>query len=84
MKHPLEKLIRMEVMTIIAGLFIGIFAWITGWVFFLFLACYLFIGSMLSHALILLHTRRGSDGIKQAIRAMLLFLFITSLFFYLN
>ncbi|MFD1064571.1 hypothetical protein [Oceanobacillus locisalsi] len=84
MKHPLEKFIRMEVLAMIAGLFIGVLAWITGWVLFLFLACYLFIGSMFSHALILLHTRRGSDGIKQALRAMLLFLFITSLFFYLK
>ncbi|MFD1416425.1 hypothetical protein [Oceanobacillus jeddahense] len=83
MRHPLEKFIRMEVIAIMAGLFFGIFAWITGWLFFLFFACYLFVFSMFSNALILLHTRRGSDAIKQAIRAVLLFLFITSIYFYL-
>lgn len=83
MRHPLEKLIRMEIIAMIGGLFVGIFAWITGWIIFLFLACYLFIFSMLSNAFVLLHTHRASDAMKQVIRAALLFLFLTSLFFYL-
>lgn len=82
MKHPLEKFIQMEIITIMAGLFIGILAWVTGWMLFLFFACYLFILSLIANALILLHTRRASDALKQVIRAVLLFLFITSLYFY--
>ncbi|CEI80703.1 hypothetical protein [Oceanobacillus oncorhynchi] len=83
MRHPLEKFIRMEMLAIIGGLFAGIFAWITGWMFFLFLACYLFVFSMLSNVFILLYTHRASDAMKQVIRAFLLFIFLTSLFFYI-
>ncbi|WP_077602311.1 hypothetical protein [Oceanobacillus sojae] len=82
MRHPLEKFIRIEAIAIVGGLFIGILAWITGWMLLLFFACYLFVLSMLADALILLHTRRSSDAVKQVIRAVLLFLFITSLYFY--
>ncbi len=83
MRHPLEKFIRMEMLLIIIGLFIGIVAWISGWMLFLFFACYLFIFSLICNALVLLHTRRASEALKQVIRAALLFLFLTSLFFYL-
>ncbi|WP_212927153.1 hypothetical protein [Oceanobacillus sp. J11TS1] len=84
MRHPLEKWIRIEIISIIAGVFLGIFAWITGWMLFLFFACYLFVLSIISNAFILLNTRRASDALKQMVRAALLFLFLTSLFFYLS
>lgn len=84
MRHPLEKFIRLEMLCIISGLFIGIFAWITGWMLFLFFACYLFVLSMISNAFILLNTRRPTDALKQILRAALLFLFLTSLFFYIS
>lgn len=82
MRHPYEKLMRIEIIGIISALLLGIFSWATGWFLFFFIACYLLILSMLCNCLILLHIRRQTDALKQMIRAALLFLFITSLYFY--
>lgn len=83
MRHPYQKFIQMEVIGLVLSFLSGITALITGWVILLFFAVYLLVLSIVCDAIILMQTRRQSEAMKQAIRAFILFLLITSMFFQL-
>ncbi|GLO67712.1 hypothetical protein M3E13_02355 [Oceanobacillus kimchii] len=83
MRHPYQKFIQMEVIGLVLSFLSGITALITGWVILLFFAVYLLVLSIVCDAIILMQTRRQSEAMKQAIRAFVLFLLITSMFFQL-
>ncbi|MFS0750253.1 hypothetical protein [Oceanobacillus sp. 1P07AA] len=83
MRHPYQKFIQMEVIGLVLSFLSGITALITGWVILLFFAVYLLVLSIVCDAIILMQTRRQSEAMKQGIRAFILFLLITSMFFQL-
>ncbi|WP_017798245.1 hypothetical protein [Oceanobacillus kimchii] len=83
MRHPYQKFIQMEVIGLVLSFLSGITALITGWLILLFFAVYLLVLSIVCDAIILMQTRRQSEAMKQAIRAFVLFLLITSMFFQL-
>ncbi|BAC14982.1 hypothetical protein ACFQ4N_13220 [Oceanobacillus iheyensis] len=83
MRHPYQKFIQMEVIGLVLSFLCGITALITGWIILLFVAVYLLVVSIVCDAIILMQTRRQSEAMKQAIRAFVLFLLITSMFFQL-
>jgi hypothetical protein len=84
MRHPYEKYIRLELITVIFVLVIGIFAIIQSYILFIFLGLYLLVISLILTALIEFHTYRTHAAIKHALRAVLLFVFTTYLIFLLS
>jgi len=83
MRHPYEKYIRLELITIILVFLLGIFAVIQSYIIFLFLGLYLLVVSLIFTALIEFYTYHTHNAIKHALRALLLFIFTTYLIFLL-
>ncbi|GAB3789239.1 hypothetical protein [Virgibacillus kimchii] len=82
MRHPYEKFIRLELITIILVFVLGLFAIIQTYIIFLFLGLYLLVISLILTALIEFHTYRTQEALKHASRALLLFIFTTYLIFF--
>jgi uncharacterized membrane protein len=81
MRHPYEKYIRLELITIILVFVLGLFALIQSYILFIFLGLYLLVVSLILTALIEFHTYNTHEAIKHALRAILLFVFTTFLIF---
>lgn len=74
MKHPYEKFIRIELLTIgLAGL-IGIVALVKGYLISVLICLYLITLSLLAEAMIALSTHQRVQGIKQLVRAAIIFI----------
>ncbi|WP_010648440.1 hypothetical protein [Oceanobacillus massiliensis] len=81
MRHPYRKLVQMELFLLLFAFLAGIAALIAGYIIILFLSIYLIVFSLICDAMILLNTRHPAEAGKQAIRAVMLFLFMTYLLF---
>lgn len=81
MRHPYEKFIRLELITIILVFILGIFAIIQSYILFIYLGLYLLVISLVFNALIEFHTYQTQEAMKHALRALLLFVFTTYLVF---
>ncbi|MFC3038634.1 hypothetical protein ACFOGI_00015 [Virgibacillus xinjiangensis] len=81
MRHPYEKLVRMELAAIAAVILFGVIALIQGFLLLILLAFYLLAFSLLCEAMLLWQTGNTPEAGKQGLRAMLLFIFVTYLFF---
>lgn len=83
MRHPYEKLIRLELITIVLAFVIGLFAIIQTYILLLFLGLFLLAISLILTALVEYHTYRTQEAVKHGIRALFLLLFTAYLTFFL-
>jgi len=82
MKHPYEKIMIIEIGSLIAVIVIGIIALLQKSALFIFLCLYLLVLSMGCDALIHWYMYQQQEATKQFLRAMTLFLFVTFLLFH--
>lgn len=84
LRHPHEKIIRIELIAIGLSFFIGLIALIQASIFFLIIAFYFIVISLVCDAFSHSYTsNRQLQSIKQAIRASILFILATGLIFLL-
>ncbi|QKY70524.1 hypothetical protein [Lentibacillus sp. CBA3610] len=81
MRNPYEKYIRMELLTLALAVVIGLIAILQGYVVIILLSMYLLAFSIFCEGFLQLNTNRGMDGIKQFVKAGMLMLLATILFF---
>jgi len=81
LRHPYEKYIRLEFLTIIFVIILALFAIIQSYTLFIFVGLYLLVMSLILTALIDFHTYRTQEAMKHVLRAALLFVFATYLIF---
>lgn len=79
MRHPYERLIRIEITSISLAAFIGLFAFIQSYTLLIFLSVYLLALSLVCGALIDWSTHQKTQAIKQFLRAIVLFILTTYL-----
>lgn len=72
MRHPYEKFIRIELISMISAILIGIVALIKGYLILIFICFCLITVSLLAETIILWSTLQKAQGGKQFIRAFLL------------
>ncbi|CDO05106.1 hypothetical protein BN988_03689 [Oceanobacillus picturae] len=83
MRHPLEKIIRIELLTIALALVIGLISIIQGYLFLTIASLYLVAISFSCSALLEWQSHQTAQGAKHALRAFLIFLIATYLLFQL-
>ncbi|MFC4558125.1 hypothetical protein ACFO3D_07865 [Virgibacillus kekensis] len=83
MRHPYEKFIRLEIITLILAGVIGFIAVFQGFPIIMIFCLYLLAISIFSEALIYTNTFQTAQGMKQFAKAFLLILFATILLFQL-
>ncbi|RKQ15418.1 hypothetical protein D8M05_10500 [Oceanobacillus bengalensis] len=81
MRHRASKILQFELISLAAAILLSIFAFILGYLFFVFLVFYIIIFSLLCDALINLHYGNTQQAGKQVLRGALLFILITYLAF---
>lgn len=74
MKHPHEKFIRIELLSIALALIIFIFSVIKGYLLFAIFSLLLIAVSLLSESMILLATHQKAQALKQGARAAIILL----------
>ncbi|WP_404455834.1 hypothetical protein [Oceanobacillus kapialis] len=79
MRHPFEKIIRIELLTIVLALIIGLISIIQGYLLLATCSIYLIAISFTCTALLDWKTNQTAQGAKHAARALLLFLLATYL-----
>lgn len=79
MKQPYEKVIQLEILSIVIGASLGIFAIIKGYYFLLFMCFYLIAISFLCEAIVEWYLLHRPNAGKQFFRAMILVIFTTYL-----
>lgn len=72
MRHPYEKVIRIELISMISAVLIGIIALIKGYIIFIFICFFLITLSLLAEAIILWFTYQKVQSGKQLIRAFMI------------
>ena len=77
MRHPHEKFIVTEIVSIVSAVFIGIIGFIKGYHFLIFIALYLIALSLFCDVFIKWSTHNKTQAIKQFTRAITI-LFITT------
>ncbi|WP_096272812.1 hypothetical protein [Paucisalibacillus globulus] len=83
MRHPYEKFIRGELVAIGLALLFGLIALIQGIFLLIILCLYCIAVSLAFDGLIGMNMRNQTHGVKQLVRALLLFLFATFLLIFL-
>lgn len=83
MRHPYEKFIRIELFSIGFAVFLGVFAFIQGYMILMFVSFYLISISLIAEAMVAWSTFHKQQAIKSVCRALLIFLLVTYLFFQL-
>jgi hypothetical protein len=83
MRHPYEKFIRGELVAIGLALLFGLIALIQGIFLLIILCLYCIAASLAFDGLIGMNMRNQTHGVKQLLRALLLFLFATFLLIFL-
>jgi len=83
MRHPYEKFIRIELFAIGLSVFIGIFAFIKSYTILMFISFYFISLSLVAEAMVAWYTYHKEQAIKSVIRAVLIFLISTYLFWHL-
>jgi len=79
MKHPYEKFMNIELVSILLSILVGVVAFIQGYLFLIFLALYLVVISLSCDALIKWYTHYKNEAIMQFVRSGMLFLLTTYL-----
>lgn len=77
MNHPYLKLTRIEMLSLLFGLLLGIFAIVQSYRILLFLCLYLIVFSLICSAFIASYMNKRAEVVKQLIRAILLFVITT-------
>ncbi|RKQ31531.1 hypothetical protein [Oceanobacillus halophilus] len=84
MRHPMEKITLIELISLGIVVIVGLFSMIQGYLVLLFLTLYVFSLSLMCDALIQWNTTGNTlDAGKQALRSLIIFIFTTYLFFQL-
>ncbi|PAV31414.1 hypothetical protein CIL05_01805 [Virgibacillus profundi] len=83
MRHPFEKFIRLELLSIVCVILFGLIALIQGYLLLIFLSLYLLAIGLLCNAMIEWYTHQSASAGKQVLRAIMIFLFTTYLMFLL-
>lgn len=81
MRHPFEKLIRVEILSIIGAGMIGIFMVFQGFILLMIISLYLLALSMIAEAIIKWHMNDKKQSAKQFSRSIILFILTTYLIF---
>lgn len=81
MQHPSERFVKIELLCLGLALFIGGFAIYKTSLLLLFMSIYLIAISLLCDGLVAITTHYRVTGIKQIIRAILLFILTTLIIF---
>lgn len=79
MRHPYEKFIRTELVTIILSIFVFVIALIKSYLILIYICFYLLVISLLAEAMIAWFTQQKERSVKQLIRGMIIFLLATYL-----
>ncbi|OZU88485.1 hypothetical protein CIL03_12635 [Virgibacillus indicus] len=83
MRHPYGKFIRVEVISLVCLIFIGLIALIQGYLLLIYFSLYLLAIGLITDAMIEWYSHQTAKAGKQVIRAVMLFLFTTYLIFIL-
>lgn len=83
MRHPYEKFIRLELVTLVLVVVIGFISVFQGYPIIMLFCLYLLSISIFCEALIHMNTFRTTEGIKQFVKAFMLMLLTTILLFQL-
>ncbi|ASK62032.1 hypothetical protein CFK37_07600 [Virgibacillus phasianinus] len=83
MRHPYEKFIRLELLTLILAVIAGIVVLIKGFIFLAIVLIYLIACALCCEAMIELHTHNRNKAFKHFIQVILLFVFTTYIVFHL-
>lgn len=83
MRHPHDKFIRIELISLAFVVLIGLIALIQGFILILFLGFYLLALGLFCNALIESYSHRTVQAGKQLLRSILIIVFTTFLFFQL-
>ncbi|WP_174614978.1 hypothetical protein [Virgibacillus ihumii] len=83
MRHPYEKFIRLELLTLAAAMIIGLIAIFQGYLLIIFLCIFLLAVSLVFEGLIAMNTFHTTAGLKQFAKAAMLLLLTIVLFFQL-
>ncbi|WP_164667535.1 hypothetical protein [Virgibacillus doumboii] len=83
MRHPYEKFIRLELLTLGLVVVTGLIAIFQGYLIIMFFSLYLLSISIFCEALIALNTPHSTEGVKQFAKAVMLLLITTVLLFQL-
>ncbi|SFA97735.1 hypothetical protein SAMN04488072_104270 [Lentibacillus halodurans] len=81
MRSPYEKYIRIELLALALAVIIGLIAIVQGYVIIILLCVYLLAFSMFCEGFLHLNTNKPIDGIKQFVKAGMLMVLATILFF---
>ncbi|MFD1361597.1 hypothetical protein [Lentibacillus salinarum] len=81
MRNPYERYKRMELISLALAVVIGLIAIVQGYTIFMLFSFYLLAFSILSEGIFYLNTNKAPDGIKQCVKAGVLVLLATMLFF---
>lgn len=81
MRHPFEKFIRLELLTLAAAAIIGLIAIFQGYLLIIFFCLLLLAISIMFEGLIAMNTFHTSEGLKQFTKAVILILLTFFLFF---
>lgn len=83
MRHPYEKFVRLELITLILAIVAGIFVLIKGFIFLAIFVIYLIACGLFCEAMIELHTHNKNKAFKHSLQALLLLVFTTYIVFQL-
>lgn len=83
MRHPYEKFIRLELITLTFVVIVGLIAIFKGYLIIILFSLFMLAISILCEALIAINTYHTSEGVKQFIKAVMLLLLTAVLLFQL-
>ncbi len=83
MRHPYEKFIRLELITLVLVVIIGLISVFQGILIIMLFSLYLLSISIFFEALIAFNTHNTAEGAKQFVKAAMLMLVTTILLFHL-
>ncbi|HLS08626.1 hypothetical protein [Lentibacillus sp.] len=81
MHNPYEKYIRMELLSLAFAVIIGVIAVVQGYVIIMLFCVYLLAFSIVCEGFLHLNSNHTADGFKQFVKAGMLMLLATILFF---
>lgn len=83
MRHPYEKFIRLELITLILAVLAGIVVLIKGFTFLAILLIYLIACGLCCEAMVEFHTHNKNKAFKHFVQAMLILVFMSYIVFHL-
>ncbi|ASN04014.1 hypothetical protein [Virgibacillus necropolis] len=83
MRHPYEKFVRLELISLILAIFAGIVVLVKGFILLAVVIIYLIGCGLCCEAMIELNTHNRNKAFKHFAQALLLFIFMTYILFHL-